>query len=210
MMTATTHRRWYQFSLKALMVLVVVVAVPCGWLKWKLDRKQRDREALAEIEKAGGGYVYDWQYAGQSAPPLPTWIRLRLGDDFFASVVQVQIEGNHITDDWLVQLEPLVGLERVHLRCPRTSDAGLVHLQGLALRELSVEGSRVTDAGLILLQEQTGLEYLNLGDTAVTDAGLDHLKALPQLGYLNLGGTRVTAVGVAELQKALPNCRIDW
>lgn len=40
-MTATPHRRWYQFSLRALMVLVVVVAVACGCLKWKVDRQQK-------------------------------------------------------------------------------------------------------------------------------------------------------------------------
>jgi hypothetical protein len=191
------------------MVLVVVVAVVCGCLKWKLDRKERDRKALAEIEKAGGGYVYDWQYAGQSAPSGPALLRKLWGDDFFSSVVQVQIEGAHITDDWLVHLEPLVGLERVHLKCPRMTDAGLVHLQRLALRELSLDGSRVTDAGLAQLPGQTGLEYLNLDGTAVTDAGLVHLKTLSRLGYLNLGGTRVTDAGVAELQQALPNCRID-
>ena len=183
-MTATPHRRWYQFSLRALMVLVVVVAVPCGWLKWKLDHKQRERAALAEVGRVGGNFNYDWQYGGQSGPAGPAWLRKFLGDDFFSSVVLLQIGGYHITDDWLVHLESLPGVVHVYLKCDRITDAGLGHLRGLKLRELSIGGSKVTDAGLVHLRGQTGLEYLNLSDTAVTDAG------------------------AANLQQALPNCRI--
>ena len=208
-MTATPKRRWFQFSLQALMVLMAVVAAGCGWLKWKLDRKQRERGALAEIAKVGGNFNYDWQYAGQSAPPGPAWLRKLVGDDFFSSVVLVQIEGNHVTDDWLVHLEPLAGLKNVYLQCPRTTDAGLSPLRGMALRELSLEGSGVTDSGLVQLQGQTDLAYLNLGKTRVTDTGLIHLQTLTRLRYLNLCGTRVSDAGVAELEHALPNCRID-
>jgi hypothetical protein len=47
-----------------------------------------------------------------------------------------------------------------------------------------------------------------LNQTQVTDAGLTHLSGLTQLQYLNLSDTQVTAVGVAQLQNALPNCKI--
>ena len=192
------------------MVLVVVVAVPCGWLKWKLDRKQRERQALAEVNRVGGNFNYDWQYAGQEGPPGPAWLRRLLGDDFFSRVVLLQLGGHHITDDWLIQMKPLSGVKHVYLKGNRISDVGLGHLRGLKLKELSILDSKISDAGLLHLQGQTDLTYLNLGKTGVTDAGLVHLKDLKQLGYLNLGETGVTATGVAELQKALPNCRIDW
>jgi hypothetical protein len=35
-----------------------------------------------------------------------------------------------------------------------------------------------------------------------------HLKGLTRLETLTLGGTKITDTGVAELQKALPNCKI--
>jgi len=208
MMTVKSHRRWYQFSLRALMVLVVVVALPCGWLQWKLDRKQRERAVLAEINRVGGSFNYDWQYAGQSGPAGTSWLRKLLGDDFFSSVVLVQIEGNHVTDDWLARLEPLGDVKHLYLRCPQITDAGLAHLSGMNLRELSLERSRVTDAGLGQLEQQTDLVYLNLGETDVTDVGLVHLQTLTRLGHLNLMETRVT--GISELQRALPHCRIHW
>jgi hypothetical protein len=38
---------------------------------------------------------------------------------------------------------------------------------------------------------------------------LVHLKGLTNLKQLVLKGTKVTDAGVAELQKALPNCKIS-
>jgi hypothetical protein len=43
----------------------------------------------------------------------------------------------------------------------------------------------------------------------VTDAGLVHLKDRTSLQSLYLQGTSVTTAGVADLQSALPKCRID-
>ena len=45
-------------------------------------------------------------------------------------------------------------------------------------------------------------------DAQVTDAGLVHLKGMTKLERLYLAGTKVTTTGVADLKKALPNCRI--
>ena len=46
------------------------------------------------------------------------------------------------------------------------------------------------------------------GFSQLTDAGLVHLKGLTKLKLLVVSGTRVTNRGVAELKKALPNCKI--
>ena len=42
----------------------------------------------------------------------------------------------------------------------------------------------------------------------ITDAGLVHLKELTSLETLTLSETQVTDAGVAELQQALPDCKI--
>jgi len=52
------------------------------------------------------------------------------------------------------------------------------------------------------------LQWLVLMDTSITDAGLRHLRALTKLSRLDLEGTRVTEAGVAELQRALPQCKV--
>ena len=54
----------------------------------------------------------------------------------------------------------------------------------------------------------TNLSSLYLWGTQVTDAGLVHLKGLTNLICLELAEARGTDAGVAELQRALPNCKI--
>ena len=67
----------------------------------------------------------------------------------------------------------------------------------------------MTGAGLKELKDLKQLTTLSLFATRpVTDAGLKELKDLKQLSSLNLAETKVTADGVADLQKALPGCKI--
>ena len=55
------------------------------------------------------------------------------------------------------------------------------------------------------------LTFLNLNGTDITDRGLAYFRSLRELRNLGLHDAgRITAGGVAELQKALPNCKIDW
>ena len=56
--------------------------------------------------------------------------------------------------------------------------------------------------------DQGEVVEVSLRGTKITDAGLVHLKGLTNLQTLNLGGTKITDAGVADLQKALPNCKI--
>jgi hypothetical protein len=180
--TATkSRRRWFQFSLKALMVLVVVAAIPCGWLKWKMVCKERERAAAEEIENLGGLVMY----GREKEPPGAAWLRKLLGDDFFSTVHFVRLDGNKIADESLVNLEQFADLETLQLPCQPVSDDIHIHLMGL-----------------------THLKLLDLQGTAVTDDGLGNLKRLKGLAYLDLTKTSVTDAGVADLQKALPHCLI--
>jgi hypothetical protein len=43
-----------------------------------------------------------------------------------------------------------------------------------------------------------------------TNMGLKQISGMANLRELQRRGTKVTAIGVAALQKALPNCKIDW
>ena len=49
---------------------------------------------------------------------------------------------------------------------------------------------------------------LSLRSTEITDAGLKELAKFKQLKGLVLDGTKITVENAAELQKALPKCRI--
>jgi Leucine-rich repeat (LRR) protein len=93
----------------------------------------------------------------------------------------------------------------------RVTDDDLEHLKELTnLTHLNLTGTQVGDTGPVHLKKLANLRYLILEATRVGDAGLEHLKGLTKLGTLNLLNTKVTAQGVTDLQKALPDCKIDW
>ena len=108
-------------------------------------------------------------------------------DDPARPVVTVSFVGAPVTDRGLKELAPLKHLRTLDLAvCLGVTDAGLKDVAGLK-----------------------GLEELNLSYTGTTDAGLKRLAGVKGLRKLNLIGDRVTDEGVAELQKALLDCKID-
>jgi len=186
------RRRRYQFSLRTLLVFMLLCGAGLGWLAMKMQRAKRQREAVEGIREAGGGVFYDYQLDETSAlipgaqPSAPVWLRESLGDDFFCDVTVVGVwRSTHITDAELENVKVLTSLERLDLGFTHVTDAGLGHLEGLS-----------------------SLEVLYLTNTLVTDAGLKHLKGLMGLQVLWLEGTQVTDEGVKKLQEALPNCKI--
>jgi len=186
-----SRRRWYQFSLRTLLIVVTLVGCGLGWLGFKVREARRQEVAVAAIEKLGGQVAYDDQfdslgnYVGKVVPPGPAWLRELLGNDFFRNV------------------------RTVDLTLPTLRDADLDQLQWLSTcKWLNLGKSGVTDAGLPQVKELTQLNWLLLANTQVSDAGLENLKGLAQLQTLDLRGTRVTAAGVKKLQQALPNCEV--
>jgi len=78
------------------------------------------------------------------------------------------------------------------------------------LRTLNLTSTQVTDAGLKDVATLKNLWSLHLlFCTGVTDAGLKELAGLKNLHSVYLSGTQATDAGIAELQKALPACRIS-
>ena len=232
-------RRRFQFSIRSLLLFVVVVAVVCSWLAVKMQQARRQREAVEAVEKGDGWADYDYEIdadgnslPGTPEPSGPSWLRNLLGVDFLSDVRQLDYDratdaelmhlkgltsleilrffGAQFTDTGLMHLEGLTSLETLRFDTTQVTDAGLVHLKGLmSLQHLSLEGTQVTDAGMVHLKELTSLESLDLSYTQVTDAGLVHLKGLTSLTWLRLRWTPVTDAGVQDLQEALPNCEIS-
>jgi hypothetical protein len=93
----------------------------------------------------------------------------------------------------------------------RVREADLALLRDIAsLRELFLGSVPVGDRGLVAIRDLTTLEGLELSNVPVTDAGLRQLYGLTRLRWLAISDTRVTPSGVADLQKALPDCEIEY
>src|SRR5262245_1503912 len=94
--SATLWRRRLRISVRALMVLVLIVG---GGLGWVIYRARVQRDAVATIRRAGGDVAYSWQWSGgrpvspRPRPPWPYWLRRILGPDFLDTVTYVRMQG---------------------------------------------------------------------------------------------------------------------
>jgi formylglycine-generating enzyme required for sulfatase activity len=102
-------------------------------------------------------------------------------------------------------LAPLKGMPLERLTCYSTKITDLSPLVGMPLRELDCSGCGVSDLTPL---RGIPLSILNIKRTEVADLG--PLFEMKSLGTLEVQGSRVTAEQVASLQKALPNCKIEW
>ena len=196
----------FQFSIKSLLILVVVVALPFSWLAVEMRAAREQKAAVEEIEKVGS-VVYDWNVDASSnpipnaKPSEPAWLRNLLGDDFFTLVISAGFHsGEQITDAALADLAGLTHLQMLRLGGTRVTDAALAQIARLTqLQTLWLDDTRITDDGLAHLAGLTRLQRLVLRNTPITDAGLAHLAGLTQLQHLWIDNTQITDAGLAHL-----------
>ena len=217
-------RRWLRFSLKTLLIVILLVGGLLGWIAKEMAQAERQRRAVEAIEKAGGYPFYDYQWPreeamkggsfgiGEGHPPGPQWLTNLAGQDIISDVVAIiGPDDGRFNDKDLEHLKGMINLEFLSFSRTQITDNGLEQLSGLSnLLYLSLNEAQVTDAGVKHLKGLTKLERLRLSDTEITDAGVEHLKGLTRLKYLDLESTHVTNEGINELRKALPNCEILW
>ncbi len=163
-------------------------------------------------KSAGGRIGYDFQrgdggFEPFAEPPGPAWLRNLLGDDFFTTVVLVEVHSNVP----IKQLDALPYVQIAYLLGPHVGDDDIRHLSGLTRIEILTLGvdSQVTDDGLDVIGGLTQLRLLDLSNTMVTDAGLEKLRGLRNLKRLMLPPMRVSPDAIAKLKKALPGCTMD-
>ncbi|MHB8954466.1 MAG: leucine-rich repeat domain-containing protein [Pirellulaceae bacterium] len=203
--TPKPRRRWFQFRLRTLFVLMLVACIGSGWIAVQLQRVKKERATAEAIERLGGG-VYWVHPDSQIESRLRLWVGQLLGDDFLAEIQLIRIDN----DAAMEHLKELAALRGLCFSGTQITDTSLEHLSGLnQLQDFYLYDTQVTDAGLEYLKALSQLRYLSVAKTQLTDAGLEHLKTLTQLRRLDLKDTQVSDSGVRELQKALPNCRIS-
>lgn len=59
--------RWFQYSLRTLLVIVTLCGIPCSWLAVKLQQARREHEVAAAIEKLRVRRVVETIRAGLAA-----------------------------------------------------------------------------------------------------------------------------------------------
>ncbi len=178
------------------------------WELWLTHREIRDTD-LASIRKLTGLRSLDLTDTDVSDASLMhlqeltalQWLRLwytQISDAGLAHLrtlrrLQVLLIGStEIGDTGLEHLSEMTTLQVLDLSNTQISDTGLTHIKKLArLSKLFLYGTKISDVGLLHLQELRGLQELALSD------------------IYGLSKTQITEAGVANLQQALPHCRIS-
>jgi hypothetical protein len=177
-------RRYLRFSVRGLIVLVLVIGTGLGWV---VHEAHVQRDAVAAIVKAGGSVQYDWGWSNGNGiraaePWAPRWIVDRIGADYFGHVTNVSFSSSPTRIDAVLNpVARLTRLEVLFLNCPCVSDAALAHLNGLTnLSVLALSGTQVSGEGLAHLKGLSSLSHLDLSNTVVTDSGLVHIGLRPK------------------------------
>ncbi|MBS0208372.1 MAG: protein kinase [Planctomycetes bacterium] len=107
---------------------------------------------------------------------------------------------NNITD-----LTSLTGMPLTYIHLYNTQVADLNPLRGMRLVSLYLQHTRVTDLSPLVGMP---LQYLECHTTPISD--VTPLASIASLKRITLYGTKITEADVATLQKAVPNCQIEW
>lgn len=208
---STFHWPKLRFSIRTLLIFVLLLALLIAGLKWHVDSQiaavEREYEAIIAIEATGAAV----DLADKAKPILgktPGWLRRFFTSNTYQPVRVVHLNNfrvRHPVDELLLQLkdhlEALTEPERINLTGTNMTDQGLKHLSGMQrLREITMARTQVTDAGLAHLQSLTALEMLGLAETKITGAGLAHLRPLQNLTGLSLGDLPITDEALIHLR----------
>jgi Leucine-rich repeat (LRR) protein len=206
--------RWYQFSLRTLLIFVTFFGIACSWFAVKMRQAKRQRDAVEAILKNRGEVFYDFQERDILAkPPGPEWFRNWIGEDFLFNVAFVSLGRDP-------QPEPLQELPNIrHLELyydPNESNTGEEEKKDhgplanrkwevikflTRLRELHLNGFGITDTEMEYVRGLSQLEIMSLDATLVTDKGLACLNDFKRLRVLSLVQCYgITDEGLAHLK----------
>ena len=122
--------RWFQYSLRSLFLLTLLVAIGMSWLTVTMQSQRKQKAAAEAIEAAGGTVEYEQTWVGKllrdDSLVRVTVVKPRYEDDPFTSPAELP------TDVVLEHLQELSQLQELHLADTKITDAGLEHLQVLS------------------------------------------------------------------------------
>jgi hypothetical protein len=187
--TNRPRRCWIQFSVRTAVIGVAAAAV---FLGLEVNSARKQATAVAAVKAYGGFVHYDYEYVNGTyvpgrQPRAPDWLRHAIGDDYFRTVVEV----NLIFD----------GAGAAQVQTERTDDAVMPALRDLtSVKTLIIHEGQATDGSMEIVGRLGSLENLYIADAeGLTDAGVAHLAALANLKDLSLAQAQITDAGFSHL-----------
>jgi hypothetical protein len=209
------HRR-LTFSLRSLMLLVLLFGI---WLGWCSNKIREQKEVVAAIRNYGGWVHYDYEFVNGTLTSgrelgIPRWLRKTVGDEFFQQIYQVSLVYDDSTgkrsdnsnirpcEELLAKIARQPGLKRLLLKKTQTTDEGLKHIGRMTgLEQLYLwDATLVTDAGVAHLANLRNLKKIHIGGSKITDDSLILLSSLPKIESLVLQNNHFSDKGFSRLK----------
>ena len=205
-----------RFSVSSLFVLVTLVAILLGWVRYEFARTHRETHALQSLEQAIGdgqmnvyyGHRFrsdDKHYKLPFVPQRSRKMEELLGIDPFRTVKRIAIYAVGNTFEYERNPEGDFNVKVTYVSGLKDDDVDLL-LNFRQLDFLMLEGSPIGDAGAKKLQRLALLNELNVAGSKVTHDGVSFLSKLPNLTRLNLSNTEINDSALAALEGA----RLEW
>jgi len=197
-----------------------------GWIAARKAVVDSRKTILAELDRLGARYYYDYQLIDTETAKLADegstdikkhWLASLFGRDWFHDVFYVTFakfnshrtdgsvatQQSNIDDRMLYTLADMQGLRWLALTGTGISDRGINALSMLPkLERLWLSQTQITNAGLEQLAAIQSLTHLSIEATPTSDQGLAFVVRLPKLRSLSLGSPLFTAAGLRQLQQA--------
>ena len=134
------RRRWFQFSLRTLLVVVTLVAgLLVAWRVY-VEPYRRQRETMTLIKELGGSY--------ETEPGGPAWMRDWFGADNFQNITLVDVAECDDPEKYLEQVVSLRRLQTLGVGGLNFTDEQMDRLKALAeFPNFCGRGVRVSTAG---------------------------------------------------------------
>ena len=90
---SVSKRHWFRYSLRSLLLFMLV---GMGWLRWRIERAEKQKAAVDAFCSAGGNVWYDFhldengQLDEAAEPSEPSWWLDWVGEDFSHDVVWME------------------------------------------------------------------------------------------------------------------------
>lgn len=168
-----SEKQAVRFTLRSLLILVLLCAIPLAWYGIQYRQFQREQEIVGKLERVVVHRAND-----------SLWGMARIcsieGSPYYVHMPQ------SMSDETAASLAELDGLEVLELNVYYLRDDQLPYLARCTkLRKLRLAGDKITDAGLLHLAPLKDLRELKLTWTKTTHEGAARLqKLLPKLVIL--------------------------
>lgn len=180
---------WFQFDLRTLLFLVLVVAAVAAPFTWKAAREQREARKFQAAVAIGSMTGRDGSRGNVLRVP-----------DFGPHRFQLAKVPVGVDSSVLENIARLEYCEKVILRAVEIADADMSRLRSLkGVRFLDLRSTNITDKGLLQLARFDALEELILDHTSITDNSISTLTNLPRLQKVSVCGTHISATGAKKL-----------